>query len=101
MCVGLTAAVLCYETATGYGMVANGVTMAVIGMLVAGPDALLGSSAIADTCEAAGYGSEVLGRGVIENELSTDVESTPPPPRVCMSCLQDASSFSRLRAHSP
>ena len=31
---------------------------------------------------------ENLGRGVIENRHSTDFQSTPPPPYVCMSaCL--------------
>ena len=50
-----------YQSASRLGVVANGVVMGVIGLLVAGPDALLGSSSIADTCEAAGYGSEVLG----------------------------------------
>ena len=61
MCAALAVAVLCYQSASRLGVVANGVVMGVIGLLVAGPDALLGSSSIADTCEAAGYGSEVLG----------------------------------------
>jgi len=35
--------------------------MGLIGFLVAGPDAMLGSTAVADCCEQAGYGQEVLG----------------------------------------
>ena len=61
MCAALAFAVLCYQSASQMHVVVNGAVMAVIGMLVAGPDALLGSSSIADTCEAAGYGAEVLG----------------------------------------
>lgn len=61
MCAALTVAILCYQQASMMGLAANGVVMGLIGMLVAGPDALLGSSSIADTCEAAGYGSEVMG----------------------------------------
>lgn len=61
MCVALTVAILCYQRASGMGMVTNGAVMGIIGLLVAGPDALLGSSSISDTCEAAGYGSEVMG----------------------------------------
>jgi len=32
-----------------------------------------------------------LGRGVIENQHSTDVESPPPPPRICMSIHPEVS----------
>ena len=61
MCFALTIAVLLYQSASQMSLFVNGAVMALIGMLVAGPDALLGSSSIADTCEAAGYGAEVLG----------------------------------------
>lgn len=61
MCAALTVAILCYQRACSMGLVANGIVMGIIGVLVAGPDALLGSSSISDTCEAAGYGSEVMG----------------------------------------
>ena len=61
MCAALAIAVLFYQQASQMGPVINGLVMATIGLLVAGPDALLGSSSIADTCEAAGYGGEVLG----------------------------------------
>lgn len=61
MCAVLSIAILFYQQASQMGLVINGLVMTVIGLLVAGPDALLGSSSIADTCEAAGYGSEVLG----------------------------------------
>ena len=61
MCAALALAVLCYQSASQMSVVVNGAVMTVIGALVAGPDALLGSSSIADTCEAAGYGTEVLG----------------------------------------
>jgi len=36
------------------------------------------------------------GRGVIENKHSTDVESPPPPPRVCMSIHPEGKSCSDL-----
>ena len=61
MCAALTVAILCYQRASTMGLVANGLVMGIIGLLVAGPDALLGTSSISDTCEAAGYGSEVMG----------------------------------------
>ena len=61
MCAALALAVLCYQSASQMNVFVNGLVMTLIGMLVAGPDALLGSSSIADTCEAAGYGAEVLG----------------------------------------
>ena len=60
-CAILTFAIGGYQTACGMGIWANGLCMALIGFLVAGPDALLGSTAIADCCEQAGYGEEVLG----------------------------------------
>jgi len=60
-CAILTFAIGGYQTACGMGIWANALCMALIGFLVAGPDALLGSTAIADCCEQAGYGEEVLG----------------------------------------
>jgi len=36
------------------------------------------------------------GREVIQNKHSTDVESLPPPPRVCMSTHADGKSCSNL-----
>ena len=61
MCAALALAVLFYQSASQMNALVNGLVMTLIGVLVAGPDALLGSSSIADTCEAAGYGAEVLG----------------------------------------
>ena len=61
MCVTLALSILSYQHASQMGVVINGAVMTLVGFLVAGPDALLGSSSIADTCEAAGYGSEVMG----------------------------------------
>jgi len=60
-CAILSLAIGSYQTACSMGIVANGLCMALIGFMVAGPDALLGSTAIADCCEQAGYGEEVLG----------------------------------------
>ena len=61
MCATLALSILSYQHASQMGVVINGAVMTLAGFLVAGPDALLGSSSIADTCEAAGYGSEVMG----------------------------------------
>ena len=61
MCVFLTAAILAYQTASGMGMLVNAAVMGLVGFFVAGPDSMLGATAIADCVEDAGYGSEVLG----------------------------------------
>jgi hypothetical protein len=35
MCAALTVAILCYEKASGMGLVTNGIVMGIIGLLVA------------------------------------------------------------------
>ena len=60
-CALLTFAIGGYQLACSMGMLANAIVMGLIGFLVAGPDAMLGSTAVADCCEQAGYGQEVLG----------------------------------------
>ena len=60
-CALLTFAIGGYQVACSMGMLANALVMGLIGFLVAGPDAMLGSTAVADCCEQAGYGQEVLG----------------------------------------
>lgn len=60
-CAGLCFAIASYQTACGMGMLTNAIVMGAIGFLVAGPDAMLGSTAVSDCCESAGYGQEVLG----------------------------------------
>lgn len=60
-CALLTFAIGGYQTACSMGMLTNAIVMGLIGFLVAGPDAMLGSTAVSDCCEQAGYGQEVLG----------------------------------------
>lgn len=60
MCVFLAVVMAGYVHLSTMGANLNMAAMALIGFLVSGPDALLGSAAIADTCEDAGYGQEVL-----------------------------------------
>jgi sugar phosphate permease len=60
-CAMLTFAIGGYQLACTMGMLTNALVMGLIGFLVAGPDAMLGSTAVADCCEQAGYGQEVLG----------------------------------------
>ena len=60
-CALLTFAIGGYQLACSMGMLTNAIVMGLIGFLVAGPDAMLGSTAVADCCEQAGYGQEVLG----------------------------------------
>uniref|UniRef100_A0A7R9TX90 Major facilitator superfamily (MFS) profile domain-containing protein n=1 Tax=Prasinoderma coloniale TaxID=156133 RepID=A0A7R9TX90_9VIRI len=60
MCAGLAAVTAVYLPLSSMGTVLNLVGMTIIGFLVAGPDALLGSAAVADACEESGYGQDVL-----------------------------------------
>ena len=59
-CALLTFAIGGYQLAAAWEC-SNAIVMGLIGFLVAGPDAMLGSTAVADCCEQAGYGQEVLG----------------------------------------